>query len=78
MRQNYRKSYEVYEKKLQQYNDILAHHEKIRTEMYHMKLKLQEVALIPDIIYLNLTLDCWQICLSELKEEVEVLLPERL
>jgi hypothetical protein len=57
IRQNYKKSSEVYEKKLQQYNEILAHHEKIRMELYHMKLKLQEI------------------CMSELKEDVEIILP---
>jgi hypothetical protein len=80
LRQNYRKSYEVYDKKLQQYNDVLAHHEKIRTEMYHMKLKLQEVTSpnpsSSDL--LSLSWNASQICSSELKEEVEVLLPERL
>lgn len=43
VRTNYKKAVESYEKKLQQQNEIIVLHEKLRTELYHMKNKLQEV-----------------------------------
>lgn len=56
VRQNYKKSCDVYEKKLQQYNEVVAHHEKIRNEMYHMKVKLQEVSVAPWVfLFSNMT-----------------------
>lgn len=63
VRQNYKKSCEVYEKKLQQYNEVIAHHDKIRNELYLMKMKLQEVLLL-----MNLFLDDFLMCPVDLSE----------
>jgi ribosomal protein S17 len=44
LRVSYKKASDIYDKKLQQHNEALVHHEKAHAELHHMKLKLQEVS----------------------------------
>ena len=75
LRLNFKKATESYEKKIEMYNDAKSHHNEVRSQLHMMKLKLQEVRNISNEngLWLGAIV---QICLSELKEEVEIILPD--